>query len=289
MKQSRRIGAFLVASAAAVSMATVGLASPASAADSGPRPVSNWLRAVQADTDTWVNIGWRTNRRICDVEVRVDGGRRVEVDYPGWRDYTSFRRDDSLRPGRTDYTAILVNPDYLRAGIARLRATIEYDNCGRHARTQHRSTWLNLPVRDDDNGHGHGWPGDDGPGNGGPGHGWPGSGGPGNGGPGHDWPGDDGPGNGGPGHGWPGNGGPGNGGPGHDWPGNGGPGDGGPGHDWPGNGGPGNGGPGNGGPGNGGPGNGGPGNGGPGNGGPGTGVPGTGGPGSAVPGTGGPR
>jgi len=256
MKQSRRIGAFLVASAAAVSMATVGLASSASAADSGPRPVSDWLRPVQANTDTWVNIGWRTNRRICDVEVRVDGGRRIEVDYPGWRDYTSFRRDDTLRPGRSDYTAIRVNADYRRSGIARLRAVIEYDNCGRHSRTQRRSAWLNLPVRDDD-GDGHGWPGDDGPGDGWPGddgpghggHGWPGDDGPGHGG--HGWPGDDGPGHGG--HGWPGDGGPGNG-----WPGNGGPGDGGPGNGWPGNGGPGNGGPGNGGPGNGGPGNGGP-------------------------------
>jgi hypothetical protein len=170
------------------------------------------LRAVQANTSTWVNIGWRTDRRICDVEVRVDGGRRVEVGYPGFRNYTSFSRGDSLRAGWTDYTAIRVNPHYDRGGIARLLATIQYDNCGRRSRTQYRSSWLNLPVlRNND------WPGNDGPG--GPGNGGPG--GPGNGGPG-------GPGNGGPG-------GPGNGGPGG--PGNGGPGG-------PGNGGPGNGGPG---------------------------------------------
>ena len=184
MNKRRRIGALLTASAAAVSMATVGLASPAAAADSGPRPVSNWLRAVQAHTDTWVNIAWRTDRRICDVEVRVDGGRRVDVDYPGWRDYTSFSRSDTLWPGRTDYTAIRVNADYRRPGVATLRATIEYDNCGWHARTQRRSTWLNLPVVRNDGWPGHGGPGGPGgPGNGGPGNGGPGNGGPGNGGP----------------------------------------------------------------------------------------------------------
>ena len=149
MNKSRRIGALVAASAAAMGMATVGLASPAAASvHGGPRPVSNWLRAVQAHTGTWVNIGWRTDRRICDVEVRVDGGRRVDVDYPGFRRYTSFSRGDSLRPGRTDYTAIRVTPDFNRAGVAVLRATIEYDNCGRHGRTQRESTWLALERRE---------------------------------------------------------------------------------------------------------------------------------------------
>jgi hypothetical protein len=226
MNNGRRIGAFVVAAAAAMSMATVGVASPASAAGWGPQPTSTWLQAVRANTGTWVNIGWRTDRRICDVEVRVDGGRRVDVGYPGFRNYTSFSRGDSLSAGRTDYTAIRVTPRYDRSGVAQLRATIQYDNCGWHSRTQYRSSWLSLPVLRNN------WPGNGGPG--GPGNGGPG--GPGNGGPG-------GPGNGGPG-------GPGNGGPGG--PGNGGPGNGGPGG--PGNGGPG--GPGNGGPGNGGPGSG---------------------------------
>jgi len=241
MNKSRRIGALLVASAAAMGMATVGLASPAAAVEPGPRPVSSWLRAVPANTDSWVNIAWGTNRRICDVEVRVDGGRRVDVEYPGWRNYTTFLRGDSLSPGRIGVTPIRVNPESSRAGVARLWATIQYDNCGWNARTQYRRALLNLPILRNN------WPGQDHPGG-------PGNGGPGNGGPGNGWPG-----NGGPGHGGPGDGGPGNGGPGNGWPGNGGPGNGGPGNGGPGNGGPGNGGPGNGGPGNGGPGNGGPG------------------------------
>ncbi len=196
MNKSRRIGAIVAMATAAVGMATATTAAPAAAAPRGPEPVSNWLRAVQAHQDTWVNIYWRTNVRICDAEVRVYA-RDVEVDYRGFRRSATFSRGDSLRPGRTDFTPIRVDADFNRAGVARLRAVISYDGCGWKARTQTRSFSLGLPVLR--NSHpGQNWPGRPGH-DGRPGHGgWPGHDGrPGNHGrPGHDgrpgrpnWPG----------------------------------------------------------------------------------------------------
>jgi hypothetical protein len=147
MKNSRRIGALVAMASAAVGMATVTATAPASAAPvRGPQPVSTWLSAVRANADSWVKINWRTDRAVCNVEVRVSGGRDVDVDYPGRKRFTSFTRGDILRPGRTDFTAFEVNPDYDRAGVARLRATISYDLCGRRDRTQYKSFALALPV-----------------------------------------------------------------------------------------------------------------------------------------------
>jgi hypothetical protein len=190
MNKGRRIGALVAMSAAALGLASIGLGSPAVAAPKGPQPVSTWLTPVKAHTNTWVNISWKTNQKICDVEVRVDG-RDVDVMYPGVRHYSSFSKGDTLKAGKRDYTAVKVNPDFDRSGVALLRATIYYDTCGWHARTQTQKFWLSLPVRHN-NWPGHGFPG--GPGNGGPGNGGPGNGGPGHGpGDGHGpWhPGDD--------------------------------------------------------------------------------------------------
>jgi hypothetical protein len=147
MNKTRHIGALLTCGLAAAGMATVGLSAPAVASYGGPRPTSNWLRPVEANTSTWVAIGWQTSSRICDVEVRVEGGRRVDVDYQGHRSFTRLSHGDSLSRYRRDYSAVRVNPNFGRNGVAPLRATIEYDNCDRHARTQHRSYWLALPVR----------------------------------------------------------------------------------------------------------------------------------------------
>jgi hypothetical protein len=151
MKMSRRIGAVVVAAVAAVGMASIGTASAASAAPHGPQPVSSWLHAVKANTGTWVNVAWRTDRRICDAKIRFSGDR-IGIDYPGRRNYTTFSRGNSLKPGRTDFTTVEVTPNFDRAGIALLRATIEYDSCTRRARTQRMTTTLTLPVLR--NGHG---------------------------------------------------------------------------------------------------------------------------------------
>ena len=146
MKKSRRIGAIVATAAAAAGMATVTTVAPAAAAERGPQPVSNWLTAVRANTQSWVNIYWRSSRTVCDAQVRVTGGRWVDIGYPGNRRWTSFPRGDTLRAARSDYTSIEVDPDFDRSGIAQLRATIEYTNCGWHARTESKAFALNLPV-----------------------------------------------------------------------------------------------------------------------------------------------
>jgi hypothetical protein len=224
MNKNRRIGALVALTTAAVSMGTATLAAPAAAAPRGPVPVSNWLRAVKAHENTWVNIYWRTNTRICDAEVKLYA-RDVEVDYRGFRRSATFSRGDSLRPGRTDFTPVRVEADFDRAGVARLRAVISYDNCGRNARTQINTFSLSLPVlRNSRPGHGfpggpgnNGRPGDGRPGDGRPGDGRPGDGRPGDGRPGDGRPGDGRPGDGRPGDGRPGDGRPGNDGPGKPW------------------------------------------------------------------------
>jgi hypothetical protein len=219
MNKSRRIGAIVALATAAVGVASVAATSPAAAAVRGPQPVSSWLRAVPAHSVSWVNINWRTNQRVCDVEVRVTG-RDVDVAYPGHRRSTSFSRGDELRAGRSDYTAIAVNPDFDRAGIARLWATISYDNCGWKAKAQRTSFVLSLPVLRNNNWPGHNLPG--GPGfPGGPGQQGPGQHqGPGQQGPGQQGPGQQGPGQQGPGqHQGPGQQGPGQQGPGQQGPG----------------------------------------------------------------------
>src|SRR3954452_4869109 len=117
MNKSRRIAAIVAMATAAVGVASVVTTAPASAAVRGPQPVSSWLRPVRANTANWVNIYWRTDRRICDVQVRV-GGPRIRVDYPSHSRYASFSRGSTLRPGRTDYTTVLINPAFQRSGVA---------------------------------------------------------------------------------------------------------------------------------------------------------------------------
>ncbi|MEV4345776.1 hypothetical protein AB0J83_14995 [Actinoplanes sp. NPDC049596] len=145
MNSSRRIGALVAMAGAAVSVATVSVAAPAVAAERGPQPVTTWLRAVRANVDSEVKVYFRTDTRICNAEVRVSA-RDVDVDYPGRARSAEFSRGDTLRPGRSDYVEFDVNPDFDRAGIARLRTMLSYDNCNRRARTQVRTFTLTLPV-----------------------------------------------------------------------------------------------------------------------------------------------
>ncbi|MEU8663744.1 hypothetical protein AB0C31_44675, partial [Actinoplanes philippinensis] len=181
MQKTRRIGAAIALVTAALGTAATVATTPAGAAPRGPQPVSNWLQSVRAGAGSWVSIPWRTDRRICDAEVRVRG-ERVRVQYPGARRSASFTRGDTLRPGHTGYTRVRVTAYQRRPGVAKLWATISYDECGFRARTQTRTAVLSLPVLR------HTGPGGlDGPGD--PGHGRPG-------GPDHDGPGA-------PGHGGP--------------------------------------------------------------------------------------
>ncbi|SDT68909.1 hypothetical protein [Actinoplanes derwentensis] len=200
MRKTQRIGAFIAAATAAL-----GVAAPAIAAPRGPQPVSNWLQSVRAGAGSWVTIDWRTDRPVCDAEIRVRGDR-VQVGYSGLRRSATFSRGASLRPGRTDFTKIRVTPHVKRPGITKLWATISYDECGPKARTQTRTAVLSLPVLRHTGPGGQGGPG-------GPGHGSPGGsnhdgpGAPGHAGPGqgHEGPQDStGPGQGGPGQHTPG-------------------------------------------------------------------------------------
>ena len=81
------------------------------------------------------------------------------MSYPNGRNSTSFSKGSSLRPGRSDYSAVRVNPDYDRAGVALLRTTVTYTNCGWHDRPLRSTSVVTLPVRIDNahggnNGHG---------------------------------------------------------------------------------------------------------------------------------------
>jgi hypothetical protein len=154
MNKSRRIGALVAAAVASVGMSALVAPTAAEAAPRGPHPVSNFVQPVRAHTDTWVSIRWQTSHRICDARVWVNG-RRVDVDYPRNARFASFSRGDSLRPGRTDFTAFRVDADFNRSRVALLRATIAYDNCGRYARTIRRSFGIAMPVVADWPGHGN--------------------------------------------------------------------------------------------------------------------------------------
>jgi hypothetical protein len=159
MSSNRRIGAMVALATAAVGMT----AAPAVAAPpGGPQPVSSWLRAVKAHSDSWVDIYWRTSSPVCDVKVAV-AGRGVAVSYSGHRRFATLSRGPMLRPSRPDYTAVSVDPDFARPGVALLKTSIAYNDCSRHARTRYRNFTLTLPVQRNHNWPGHDFPG--GPGN----------------------------------------------------------------------------------------------------------------------------
>ncbi|GAB2596874.1 hypothetical protein Aab01nite_72310 [Paractinoplanes abujensis] len=163
MSTGRRIG--IVAATAAVAMGMLTVTAPAASAATGPqqaqdlptaqakkkvkgpRPVSRTLKAVDAGESAWVQVKWKTDVKICDAQVTVRDNRHIEVDYPGEREFTSFSRGDSLKRGRTDFTAFRVEADYDRDSWALITATISYTDCEDDSPTYTRSTDLMLPVR----------------------------------------------------------------------------------------------------------------------------------------------
>jgi hypothetical protein len=149
MKITRRIGAFLAATVAALSLASVVAPSPASAAPRGPHPVNQWLRPVPAGVPTWVAVWWRTDLRICDARLVVWGGSRVAIGYPNGQTYASFSNGSTLSRRETDYTSFrvtAVGPTLPLLGSALLRARLFYNDCGRFARTRATDTGFLLPV-----------------------------------------------------------------------------------------------------------------------------------------------
>jgi hypothetical protein len=165
MHMSRRIAATFALATAAAGLTAVA-AAPATAAPRGPQPVTTWLKPVRANIPTWVDIAWRTDRRVCDAQVQVRG-ERVRVEYPGNRRAANFLKGGTLSVRHTEVTRVRVTPESAAGGVAKLWTTISYNECGMHARTQTRTTALSLPVVRNTPPGGQGGPG--GPGAGHPG------------------------------------------------------------------------------------------------------------------------
>ena len=142
----------VLATAVVCAATTMGTAAPAAAAgQDGPRPVVNSVEPVRAGQPAWVRVYWMTRRNICDARVTVSAAR-VGVVYPSnTGTYTSFRRDDTLTAGWSDYTAFRVTAAEGRTRIVKLRAVISYvdaggksEPCRGERRT--RTFWVKLPV-----------------------------------------------------------------------------------------------------------------------------------------------
>ena len=150
MKITRRIGALFATTVATLGIASVVAPTPASAArPHGPQPVNQWLRPIPAGVPTWVNVWWRTDRRICDARLTVWGGPQVAVTYPGGRSFTSFSNGSTLSRRETDYTSFRVTaagPTLPLLGSVLLRARLTYNDCSRFARTRATDTGFLLPV-----------------------------------------------------------------------------------------------------------------------------------------------
>jgi hypothetical protein len=149
MQNVRRIGAFVAATLAALTLTSVA-AAPASAATrpQGPQPVNQLLGSVRNNQTSWVNVWWKTDRTICDAKLVVWGNSRVDVDYPGnTARYTAFSHGSTLTRRGTDYTAVKVTPHYNGSSWVLLAATMTYNYCGRHARTESKTTGFLLTVR----------------------------------------------------------------------------------------------------------------------------------------------
>jgi len=151
MKTSRRLAVLGATLASAMSLASLSAPAPASAARpdrEGLQPLTTVLQPVDPHDPQWVSIRWTTDQRVCHVRVRVHGGRKVEVDYPSDRRYTSFSRGEGLRPGRVDYTSFRVLAHQDGPGWAFLTAMVDYDYCGWDSPTINDAIGFWLPVRD---------------------------------------------------------------------------------------------------------------------------------------------
>ena len=149
MKTSRRIRAVLATAVAALAMTSVATATPAAAARrvEGPEPVNALLQTVDNNRATWISVWWKTDRTICDAQVRVWGNPNVVVDYPSsTATYTSFAHGSTLLRRETDFTSFKVTSHYSGSTWALLAATISYNNCGWHTRTRTKTAGLLLPV-----------------------------------------------------------------------------------------------------------------------------------------------
>ncbi|WP_148307891.1 hypothetical protein [Actinoplanes friuliensis] len=146
MNRTRRTALMAAAVMAATGLTTVTATAPAAASHREPRPVTKWIKPVEAHEPTWVKVYWKTGKKICDAAVTVEG-TDVGIVYPSNTDtYTSFLNDAELKPGRPDYTAFRVRADRNRTTVVRLAATLTYNTCGDEAVEKSRTYRLRLPV-----------------------------------------------------------------------------------------------------------------------------------------------
>ncbi|AGL14860.1 hypothetical protein [Actinoplanes sp. N902-109] len=132
--------------AAAVGLAIAGMGAPAEAAVSGPHLITDWARAVPAHKATWIQLYWKTGKRVCNAEVTLSGAN-VDVVYPdNTETYSSFSKSSSLKAGKTDRTAINVTAHYDTTSVIPLKVKMKYDTCGKDAVKKTGTFTVNLPV-----------------------------------------------------------------------------------------------------------------------------------------------
>jgi hypothetical protein len=135
-----------IALAAALGLASIAIGAPAQAATTGPRPLSDWVRAVQTDTGTWVDVHWTTDVKICNAKVTLSGDK-LDVIYPNnTATFSSFSAGSTLKAKRTDYTAFNVTTSVDANEVVPFAAKLKYDTCGKNAEEKSKSFDLNLPV-----------------------------------------------------------------------------------------------------------------------------------------------
>jgi hypothetical protein len=113
----------------------------------GPEPI-NQLIAVRDGQTSLVKVWWKTDRTICDAKLIIWGNSRVTVAYPPmFRNFTSFSDGPTLTRRESDFTSFRVTPHVGGSAWVILAGTMTYDYCGRHARTQSKSTGFLLTVQ----------------------------------------------------------------------------------------------------------------------------------------------
>lgn len=121
-----------VAVVTAAGLATVAAGAPAAAAGKqGPHPFFDYVKPVTANTATWIDVFWDTQKPVCDAKVTLSGAK-VEVVYPeNTKTYSSFATADTLgakdKPQRTSFS---VTADYDTTVQVPLTAVIAYNSCG---------------------------------------------------------------------------------------------------------------------------------------------------------------
>ncbi|GGL02195.1 hypothetical protein [Mangrovihabitans endophyticus] len=148
MSKGRRIASLAAAATAVVAVTSV-VPTPVSAATEtkGPEPVNVSLQTVRAHQPTFVHVWWRTDKTICDFELRVWGTPRVEVGYPAnTGTYTSFSHGSRLDKREIDYTAFRVDADVAGSRWISLPAMLTYRSCAGEPRDFARTTTFRLPV-----------------------------------------------------------------------------------------------------------------------------------------------